>query len=58
MQMTMDLLTVSEVANELRISSPTVYRLIRERTIKAHKFRGSYRVEREELEKFLKTTNP
>jgi len=54
----MELLTVPEVANELRISSPTVYRLIRERSIKAHKFRGSYRVKRDELEKFLKTTNP
>jgi excisionase family DNA binding protein len=54
----MELLTVSEVANELRISTPTVYRLIRERSIKARKFRGSYRVEREALEAFLKTTNP
>jgi excisionase family DNA binding protein len=54
----MELLTVSEVANELRISSPTVYRLIREHQLKAHKFRGSYRVERRELEKYLKTANP
>jgi len=54
----MELLTVSEVANELRISTPTVYRLIRERQLKARKFRGSYRVERKELEAFLKTTTP
>lgn len=58
MQITMELLTVSEVANELKISSPTVYRLIRERQLKARKFRGSYRIERGELDRYVKSATP
>jgi excisionase family DNA binding protein len=54
----MQLLTVSQVANELKISSPTVYRLIRERQLKARKFRGSYRIERGELDRYVKSATP
>jgi excisionase family DNA binding protein len=54
----MHLLTVSEVAHELRISTPTVYRLIYDRQLNAWKFRGSYRIEREELDRYLETVNP
>lgn len=48
-----DLLTVGEVAAELRVSRTTVHRLIRRGELRAHALGTQYRVTREDLENFL-----
>jgi putative molybdopterin biosynthesis protein len=47
------LLTPSEVAVELRISAPTVYRLIDRGELPAAKIGGQLRIERADLEALL-----
>lgn len=51
-----DLCLVSEVADKLRISEMTVYRYIDAGKLKAHRLGKAYRITREELERFLETT--
>ena len=48
-----DLLTVGEVAAELRVSRTTVHRLIRRGELRAHALGAQYRVTRQDLEAFL-----
>jgi len=48
-----DLLKVSEVADLLRVSQPTVKRWVRDGVIRGHQFaeNGEYRIEKEEITK-------
>lgn len=48
-----DLLTVGEVATELRVSPTTVRRLIRRGELRAHALGAQYRVTRADLDAFL-----
>lgn len=48
-----DLLTVAEVAEMLRVSTMTVYRLIRTGQLPAVRVGRSYRVRRGDLESYL-----
>ena len=48
-----DLLTVAEVADELRVSSMTVYRLIQREELPALRIGRSYRIERGDLDEYL-----
>jgi excisionase family DNA binding protein len=48
-----DLLTVAEVAEELRVSTMTVYRLIQRDELPALRIGRSYRIERDDLESYL-----
>jgi excisionase family DNA binding protein len=48
------LLTVSEVAQLMRVSKMTVYRLIDEHRLETIKIAGSFRVRRDDVLKFLK----
>jgi excisionase family DNA binding protein len=45
----LELLTVAETAEILRLAKPTVYRLVSEGVIPAHRIGGSIRIYREEL---------
>lgn len=52
----LDLLTVEEVARELRVSAMTVYRLIHAKELQAVRAgtgRAAYRIERQELDRFV-----
>jgi excisionase family DNA binding protein len=49
------LLTASEVADLLRVSSMTVYRLIRSGELPAVRVGRSYRVRREDLDAYLES---
>lgn len=46
-------LTVSEVAEELRVSVKTVLRWIRSRRLRAHRLGGQYRIHRPDLDDFV-----
>lgn len=46
-------LTVSEVAERLRVSELTVYRLIRVREIPAYKVGALWRIDEEDLENYI-----
>jgi excisionase family DNA binding protein len=48
-----DLLTVAEVAEMLRVSTMTVYRLIRTGELPAVRVGRSYRVKKTDLERYL-----
>lgn len=48
-----DLLTVAEVADELRVSTMTVYRLIQRDELPALRIGRSYRIERDDLDAYL-----
>ncbi len=48
-----DLLTVGEVAADLRVSTSTVHRLIRDGSLRAHALGATYRITRDDLEVFL-----
>lgn len=48
------LLKVSEVAQVLKLNILTVYQYIRQEKLSAVKFGRSYRIEEEDLEKFIK----
>lgn len=47
------MLTVEEVATELRVSVATVYRLIEDGELKAKKVRGQWRITRKDLDDYL-----
>lgn len=49
----MDLMTVEEIAEQLRVSKMTVYRMVNSGTLPSLKIGNSIRVEREALEKYL-----
>jgi excisionase family DNA binding protein len=48
-----DFMTVSEVANMLKLSRVTVNRLIHKNELKAHKFGKLYRIQKEEVKRYL-----
>ena len=48
-----DFMTISEVANMLKLSRVTVNRLIHKNELKAHKFGKSYRIQKEEVKRYL-----
>ena len=49
-----DLLTVGEVARDLRVSATTVRRLIRRRELRAHALGSQYRITRNDLDRYLR----
>jgi len=51
------LLTVSEIAKELRVSKATVCKILREKTLKSIKVQGRYRVDIEDFERYKKGGN-
>ncbi len=51
--MSVTLLTAAEVADELRVSTMTIYRLIRRGELPAVRVGRNYRVPREQLEAYL-----
>ena len=48
-----ELLTVSEVADLLRVSNMTVYRLIKSNELGSVRVGKSYRIRREDIDRFL-----
>jgi excisionase family DNA binding protein len=48
-----DFMTISEVANMLKLSRITVNRLIHRNELKAHKFGKVYRIQRDEVKRYL-----
>ena len=50
-----ELLTVAEVADRLRVSTMTVYRLIQREELNALRIGRSYRIEQEALDAFLQS---
>jgi len=48
-----DFMTVSEVANMLKLSRVTINRLIHKNELKAHKFGKLYRIQKEEVKRYL-----
>lgn len=48
-------MTVEEVAKELRVSTDTILRYIKNRELIAHKVGVQYRIEAEEYQRFLDT---
>lgn len=48
-----DLLTVGDVATELRVSRTTVHRLIRRGELRAHALGSEYRITRADLDGYL-----
>lgn len=51
------LLSLEETVNFLGISKPTIYRMIREKTILAYKVRGNWRFRMEDLEEYLRNNS-
>lgn len=49
-----DLLTVGDVASELRVSRTTVHRLIRRGELRAHALGSQYRITRKDLDRYLR----
>lgn len=47
-------LTIKDVATKLRVHERTVWRLIKFRKIKVHRFGGSVRIEATELERYIR----
>jgi excisionase family DNA binding protein len=52
------MLTPAEVAVELRVSAPTIYRRIQAGELKAVRIGGQLRIDREDLERFLREGRP
>lgn len=50
-----DYLTVKEVANLLKLSELTIYKYIRAQKLQAFEFGRHFRIERSDLEKFIKS---
>ena len=50
-------LTIAEVAEGLRVSKMTVYRLVRAHTVASMRFGKSYRISEEAVEDYLKKTS-
>lgn len=48
-----ELLTVEEVAQKLRVSKDTVWRLIRQKKLGAYRVAGSLRIHPDDLKKYL-----
>lgn len=48
--------TVAEVALILRVSKMTVYRLVNDGTLRAHRFGRSVRIDMKDLDDYLKQT--
>lgn len=48
------MLTLSEVAKRLKLHYNTIYNYVRSGELKSIKFRGVYRIEEVELDKFIK----
>lgn len=55
---TEDLLTVAEIAAQMRVSKMTVYRLVQSGAINGLRFGRSYRVSEAAMQQYLETTNP
>ena len=55
MAATHELLTVSEVADRLRVSTMTVYRLIQREELQALRIGRSYRIQQDALDAFLQS---
>ncbi len=52
-----DLLTVGEVAADLRVSTSTVHRLIRAGSLRAHAMGATYRITRDDLDVYLRSAS-
>lgn len=52
-----DLLTVGDVASELRVSRSTVHRLIRRGELRAHALGAQYRITRADLTAYLRAAS-
>lgn len=52
-----DLLTVGDVASELRVSRSTVHRLIRRGELRAHALGAQYRITRADLAAYLRAAS-
>lgn len=48
-----DVLTVEEVAKELRVSAQTVRKIIEDGELKAFRVRGQWRIKREDLDRYI-----
>ncbi len=48
---------VEEVAKKLRVCNMTIYRYIKSQRLNAYKFGKGFRIEKEELENFLKRSS-
>ncbi|MBG6216499.1 excisionase family DNA binding protein [Arthrobacter sp. CAN_A6] len=53
-----DLLTVAEVAEVMRVSKMTVYRLLQSGALDGIRFGRSYRVSESAIQQYLETFNP
>lgn len=53
---TTELLTIQELAQVLRISTTTAYRMVDQREIPFHKVRGSLRFTRDDVDGYLRGT--
>ena len=53
-----EMLTPAEVAVELRVSAPTVYRTIARGELKAVRVGGQLRIDRDDLERYLQAAEP
>ncbi|WP_049822173.1 helix-turn-helix domain-containing protein [Arthrobacter sp. H41] len=53
-----DLLTVAEVAEVMRVSKMTVYRLVQSGTLEGIRFGRSYRVSESAVQQYLSAFNP
>ena len=49
----MELLTIKEVANMLKVSTNSVYRYMSDDKIKTIKFEGNTRIEKKEIDRFI-----
>lgn len=55
--MTMNLLTVAEIAAQMRVSKMTVYRLVRSGALHGIRFGRSYRVPETAVQQYLESVN-
>ncbi len=57
-EMQTDIMTIREVADYLKLTEKTAYRLAAEGKLPGFKVGGSWRFRRDEIEKFTKSTAP
>ena len=55
---TTNLLTVAEIAAQMRVSKMTVYRLIQSGALEGIRFGRSYRVQEKAMQQYLESVNP
>ncbi|WP_113718969.1 helix-turn-helix domain-containing protein [Arthrobacter dokdonensis] len=55
---TTNLLTVAEIAAQMRVSKMTVYRLVRSGALNGIRFGRSYRVRETDVQEYLKSVSP